>query len=266
MPGTVRPDELEPGDVFLYRGTGLVSRLIRLFDGSEYSHASIWDGRNVAEAIAAGVKSRELATSVGGTRVDVFRFRSDSGHGLGDPECPAQPVLDDIARFVSQGERYAYEQDLLLALLTTTRKLPFGGWASGLGVLLRTVLDSAAEFLETIVAAGKQPMICSELVYRCYDEAGAAYRLRIVGADILMRHSLHEAALLQSTPLATPEKGDRELQDLSAAGERFLHAYAAAKGTKVPLTALETTAIPDFVTPRDLRSSPNLSSVGRLVL
>jgi len=66
--------DLKSGDVLLYHSTVFLSRLIELFDGGSYSHASIYDGDHV-EAFDSGVRSRKLAESLdGATYVDVYRL------------------------------------------------------------------------------------------------------------------------------------------------------------------------------------------------
>lgn len=264
MSATIKLEELKAGDVLLYQGTSFISRMIRLFDGSEYSHSSVYDGAKIAEAVAEGVVSHTVKESVADIVVDVYRFRSASGAKLGDPEFPVDPVTSRIKYYLSRHERYAYEQILFLAVLATTRRLPVVGWIPGLGSLLRTVLDSATDILNKIIAAGKEPMICSELVYRCYDEAAEdKYHLKIIGAEVLMRHSLHEAASMGLTTLGEAGRGDREQQELLAASETFLRRYATAKGMRMPM-AFGMPVVADFVTPRDLKSSPNLNFAGTL--
>jgi len=259
----LKSSELQPGDVLLYSGSSFLDSLIRFFDGSEYNHSSIFDGTDVAEAVAAGVVSDSIAESIQDQDyVDIYRFNSDDGTPLGGPGYPPDPVLGRIAYYVAQHDRYAYEQLLLLALLTTTRRLPFIGWVPGLASLLRTILDGAAEALNQIIAAGKQPMICSELVYRCYSEAGDKYGLEIVGAEIVARNSLYELALRGSTSLGPGDQESREIQDLLAASQTFLRRYAIARRPRAPLSVAQVVA--DFVTPRDLKTSPNLLCIGRL--
>jgi cell wall-associated NlpC family hydrolase len=87
----IKPSELQPGDVLLYHGNSFISRLIRLFDGTEYSHASIWVGDHVVEAIGQGVVGRSLAVSTADVKyTDVYRYRNkDSGLNPGDEAVPA---------------------------------------------------------------------------------------------------------------------------------------------------------------------------------
>ncbi len=258
MSKAILPSELKAGDVLLYRGTAWVSDMIRLFDGGGYSHSGIYDGSKVAEVIADGLVYRWVGDSIEKHKsVHVWRFRSSTGHELDDPEYGAMPVIDRIRHYVAQGANYAYEGVILLAFLVATRRLPFDGWVPGLGRMLRTIFDSAADALNEILSAGREPMICSELIYRCYCEAGDPYKLEIVGADILRQYSIHDSVKRGAPPFTGFEGGNREVQELAASAEAFLHRFAAA-------TKTETRAVPDFVTPRDLEYSPTLHYVGAL--
>lgn len=265
MSTPIKPDELQTGDVLLYHGTAFVSKLIRLFDGGDYSHAGVYTGADVAEAVGDGIVARPLPTSVAGAKyVDVYRFISASGKKLNDADYPVRPVSDRIVLYLNQRDRYAYEQILLLAFLASTRRLPVVGWIPGLGRILRTILDSAGEFLSDLISRRREPMICSELVYRVYGEAEAdKYKLKIVGADALRAMSVSAfAAAASAQPLPGPEQQD--LRELQVAVEDFLAKYAAAKQAGAAPGVITAFAVPDFVTPGDLQRSPNLYKVGTL--
>jgi hypothetical protein len=157
------PIAVEPrlGDVLLYERSGVVSSLIRLFDGTDFSHAGLYVGDDeVGEAVAKGVVRQPLAVSVrGAKRVRVRRLIAPA---------PLDPVVDRARQILAEGERYSYEQIMLLAFLCLTRRLPL---TPSLHLLVRRVLDSAASRVAALLAGGREPMICSEFVYRCYDEA-----------------------------------------------------------------------------------------------
>ncbi len=159
--------QLMPGDVLLYRGKGRISDAIRFIDRSEVSHAGLFlgrhgeQGRTVGEAIREGVIRRQLPKSIEHAEwVESRRLK----------EAPASldPVLDRAAHYLKRGERYAFEQILLLAFLCITRNL---AGSSVLGRLIRETLDAASAFLLQLFNAGREPMICSEFVFRCYREA-----------------------------------------------------------------------------------------------
>jgi hypothetical protein len=283
MSNKVLPNQLQPGDVLLFHGTGFISEMIRLFDGSQYSHAAFYSGQKVVEAIGSGITSRPLAESVSGAKyVDVCRFISKDGHRLGDAGYAAQPVLNTAGQFVAKADRYAYEQLVLLAALAGSRRIPVVSDIPFLRWILRNILDNAAEIISEIVAAGKEPMICSELVYRCYTESGPQYDLVIRGADTL-------AARARSLPvlggsLAASAGHSQEAEAIQAELDAFMAKYQRAKiqgrmaanakagkpagkkkgGVAATSAGGMALAVADFVTPRDLRDSPDLTLIGTL--
>jgi hypothetical protein len=161
MSDTVGVGALRPADVLLYHGTGWLARLIRFFDGTDFNHAGLCLGDgSVAEAQAPGVIRQGVEPSVAGrVKVLVRRLKQDVS---------LDPVVARGLQIVDEGHRYAFEQLLLLAFLGLTRKLKA---TPILRTLLRKALDRAASVASGIIGAGKEPMICSEFVYRCYDEA-----------------------------------------------------------------------------------------------
>jgi hypothetical protein len=154
---------LAPMDVLLYRGQGFISRAIQLFDGTDVSHASIYLGnRAVGEAGWQGVIRNDLATSIAESRWVVARRMKATP--LPDPA----PVLRRAEAYIRDGAPYGYHQLLLLAFLCITRKVKV---TPILDTLVRRVLDGVVGLLNTLLGGGRRVMICSEYVYRCYDEA-----------------------------------------------------------------------------------------------
>jgi hypothetical protein len=158
--------QLMPGDVLLCRSKGWISDAIRFIDRSEVNHASLFlgryqeMGRTVGEAIREGVVRQELPKSL--EHAEWVESRR-----LKEPPASLDPVLERAAHYLKSGERYAFEQILLLAFLCITRNL---AGSSVLGRLIRETLDAAAAFLLRLFNTGREPMICSEFVFRCYNE------------------------------------------------------------------------------------------------
>jgi hypothetical protein len=246
MERDIEVHELKPCDILLYHGYSTISQLIQWFDGSEYSHSSVYNGSVVTEATQEGVIQSTIRDTMANTEyVEVYRLRKN-GEFIGSDALPYRPVLGVVERYAAEGDRFAYEAILLLAILCTARRLPLP--------FLRWALDQAASLLNEIAEAGKEPMVCSELVYRCFSEAGLQYRPGIRGADVRSRiAALHEKA---ETVSASDEAVDAFLKKYAAAGR---HKSRKQKGK----TAFEPE--PDFVTPRDLKKSPDLVKIGRLV-
>jgi hypothetical protein len=158
--------QLMPGDVLLCRSKGWICDAIRFIDRSEVSHAGLFlgryeeKGRTVGEAIREGLIRRELPKSL--EHVEWVESRR-----LKEPPASLNPVMERAAHYLKSGERYAFEQILLLAFLCITRNL---SGSSVLGRLIRETLDAAAAFLLRLFNTGREPMICSEFVFRCYNE------------------------------------------------------------------------------------------------
>jgi hypothetical protein len=161
MDSVIKASDLVAGDVLLYKGTGFISRAIQFFDGTDFSHAALYlgDGR-VGEAIATGLKRRDYVEGAADIWVQAHRLK--------DVVPTMEPVLEVANAYLDEGNRYGYEQLLLLAFLCLTRKLRF---TPSLRRLIRTVLDASAAVLTRMLSENREPMICSEFVYRAYDEA-----------------------------------------------------------------------------------------------
>jgi hypothetical protein len=161
---TVKLADLKPGDVLLARGTAWISRAIETLDGHGISHAALYAGDgNVDEATREGVKQRTIVYAAEDD--EWIRVRR-----IGDPLLAADAIAK-AKTFIAEGDRYSYEQMVLLAMMTLTRRIPF---TPSVGVVVRRILDQAAEILNKMIMAlegqKKEPMICSELVFRCFDE------------------------------------------------------------------------------------------------
>lgn len=155
--------EVQPADVLLFRGDSWVSKAIRWFDRSDVNHAAIALGPSrIGEANFGGLETTPLNHAIGKNSRTILMRHVDG------PDS-ALPVA--IAnQYMTSGVPYGFHQIVLLALLSVTRQIPLPGLARR---LVRSALDSAADVLGAYLDsdAGNRFMICSEYVYRCYDEA-----------------------------------------------------------------------------------------------
>ena len=233
----LKPDNLQPADILLYHGTGWIADAIRFFDYGgqdsepQYSHVAIYTDKGVIEAVAHGVVGQSLAKSVKGSKyVDVWRWCDDKGVEMGQGGYNPKYVVENARQFVRDKERYAFEQLFLLAILCTGAD--YGGliWR----LLLEYKLKKALKKLIKKAAQGKEPMICSELVYRCFQEAHPPYgmsvdRIVYLMSNTSLRWEPHRVEILMKM-LAE----DQSLADA------------------------------DWVTPRGIQESPNTVKKGRL--
>lgn len=242
VPLAVSTADLRPGDVLLVRGTTTLARLIRQFDGGSYAHAALWDGERVVEAVREGVVARPLSHSLRRRDVvDVFRYQPPAGSVVPEPGALEIGVAARAREWAAQGQRYAYEQLVLLAVLSLMRR---GNLPPQHRRLVRSVGDRAAARLADLAEVGRQPMICSELVFRCFAEAETAGQWTLA----LARVDGDPPPLADVSPAVSVE----------AARERLLGALARVR------PSVDARVEPDFVTPADLEHSPSLVRLGRL--
>lgn len=222
-----------------------------MFDGTDYSHAGIWDGKNVTEALGDGVVTRSLGESVSSAKFVGIARLMKKGNELGSPKLPSDPVLTKGIKFFQDNpSKYAYEEILLLAVLALTRRIPVP--------FLRGILDHAAGVINDILARGKEPVICSELVFRCFLLAGPDYVPHIVGASRFGELLSLNARVGQSAALTDDEYERSRL--VTEYLDLYLHAKQDTETRPFEIKATN----PNFVTPGDLFKSPDLKFQGIL--
>jgi hypothetical protein len=106
--------DIATGDVLMYRGRSLVSRVICAVTGSPYSHAGMavwWSGRlMVMEAVGRGVIVTPLSANVRGYHGDVEWFQPVHPLSAGE-----QGRMVDVAQ-AELGKEYAQWRTILLGL------------------------------------------------------------------------------------------------------------------------------------------------------
>ncbi len=157
-------------DILLYHGDGLLARAIRFFDGTNYNHASLNVGnipnvasKTIEEAEALGVITRSVDISIANYAPVIVKR-------LNNRPSDMSPVINKAKEFV--GDRYGYEQLLLLALICSVRRIRVN---TAVAKFVNKLLESAASIILTYTNGNRHALICSELVYRCYDEAVNGY-------------------------------------------------------------------------------------------
>ena len=194
--------DIRPGDVLLFHGNGFVSWAIRWFDGTDVNHTAIAiDADNMGEAVGSGLRDDPIAAAIkSNVRTYVRRLPVTSA---------MTPVVSVAQKYLDSNVPYAYEELVLLAVLSMTRRAPISNPL--MRRVLRSTLDHAAELLNSLVDRGSDLMICSEYVYRCYDEAGdPAFHLTIDGTAMVAAEADSDGTLLEwaRTQPDPPPKAD----------------------------------------------------------
>jgi hypothetical protein len=141
-------DRVEDGDIFLFRGQYLISKLFEKVDHSYYSHAALaawWGGRlMILQAEGPGIQAIPLSVAVGTYpgRADWYKLKKES---------------------FPDGERS-------LAAVLTEAKSDLG-LSYGFGDLLRNIWHFIAK-VKLADPSWPRAMFCSEYVERCFREGG----------------------------------------------------------------------------------------------
>lgn len=269
---TLRVEDLHPGDVLLHMGAGELSKLIAWVGDSAYSHAAmvIGDGQLI-EAAASGVRHAGL----------VDRTHMVANFAYVDAFRPLRPTPRDAngrtqllaAADAYLGRPYPMTSLFTLGLVCAVRnKIPGD---EKLRAALRMALD-------LVVHDDASQVVCSELVYRAFDEASTtpthALRLPVITRPVqdtplpkINLGALFEECLddyRRSRPHATAPT----LMAAAATEPAELEDLVAQARVRLGLDGLRTSGTGDYapnpktVLPADLEFSPGLQKIGRLPL
>jgi len=257
---------LQPCDVLLCRGEGRFSDMIVLLDGGTYSHAALYagkiDGKHcVIQATGRGVVCDPIEKIQEEIFVDVFRFNKDK-HKLGEKNYPWEPILEIGQAYVDSHVKYAYDHLIILALLAITRDIPLDSFSKK---LLRGILDQAADLIFRLLDKGIVPMVCSELVYRCYDEADNNKKYQLSISDFTVNKFMKNSQEAKTAVSTIENTVDNNMDiALKKSKERFLEAYNKVKEKENSMKWSINDLADSCVSPKDFEYSKDLIKIGRL--
>lgn len=250
--------DLREGDILLSSTDEMVSRLIKLFDRSKYSHAALYSTEGVYESLFEGVVCNPLAKSLEGcTLVDVYR------HKEGPTAEQIRTVLATARGITEEKSKYGFLAGALLGLISIQRAV---------GPLLtheaeaRNLIDQATQQLHAW-GQGRRHYICSDFVATCLKSAGPGAQLEIaLRGQVFM--DFDEVTMPDGSPLTRPDR------ELLKALLRVNH-----PGELVPTSQAGIQMMPfgepdpqpyslvlSFVTPSDIARAQNLRHIGTLKL
>jgi predicted protein tyrosine phosphatase len=166
----MKMDELKPGDVLLSYGNGKISDLVKQVGGGDYSHAAFFDGKRIIEAGSDGVISSTIEEDIKQQKyIDVYRFKSASDNTCEDPDWSLDPVIKQAHMYLNNKTYYADNQLYLLVVLITLRRKYLKNLADAIAFYV--LLDEVFDLLKSKSDGKTKSVVCSEFVYRCFDEA-----------------------------------------------------------------------------------------------
>ncbi len=258
---------LRPGDVLLSSSDDPLSAFIRELDGSEYSHAGIWSGDGVIEAVRAGIIERTLEECIEKserTVVDAYRHRTASASLAAVAQARRQVGKDYPLRWAS----------ILGAVCSLVRLVPrpISG-SSQVAHLGQRVVEQLRE------ADADKCMSCCELVAQAYLDAGVRLQVDAVRRGHFAAGSAYTAASKMKSYKAERGFADGDSTEWESLVNEIADAYEQLVGQSPPLGEADLALAlrhygrirrvgedwsPAFVTPYQLATSPDFERLGRL--
>ena len=176
--------ELQPGDILLFSGAkDRISRAIMLLTDSLVTHSALSYKKNgeIVEETPPSIRTSKLdihSERLKGRKIYVNRFNKHQNS--------MAPVLEAATGYLNQEIPYAKNNLYLLGLILIYEK-----WTPN--TLLKKVMikifkklaSLIGEYINKYKSPGKLPMVCSQFVYQCYEDAGSDYHLRIKNGSLV---------------------------------------------------------------------------------
>jgi hypothetical protein len=226
---------LEPFDLLLFHGHTLLNKAIQACTDSKYNHAALYIGGKlykrgagignvdrydyeVLHAIGKGLLRQTIreAWADSDKFISVYRYKKRITFEQRDK------LTETANKYLNAPERYSVEALLCLAFASQLR--------ADSNFISRKLVDATFQSINDAFEDGKEPVDCSEIAYRIFDESGLPIRI--------LPEGLHE------------EFNNTDNIDILD--------FMARKDNMFKVSA-------DFVTPHDLSMSPDFGYVGDLV-
>jgi hypothetical protein len=164
--------DMKPGDIILFKAEDdWISKAIALLTRSDVTHAALYMGEGIlADEEFIGLACHRISQPASNTRgIYVRRLKNVND---------IAPVLDASKRYIDKKEPYDMSALVLLALILLYRDVPAHLIPKP---ILNRILKEAARSLDVLINQhrypGQKPMVCSQFVFQCYEDAGGIYKL-----------------------------------------------------------------------------------------
>jgi len=157
---------LKTGDIIMHYGDDIIARMIHKFNDTQYNHCSIYDKDGyLYESVSGGVQRKKIEESVcvqKSHELTILRLKD------------SKEDLDDVIKIIKEEylheESYAISQILLLFLLSL-KKYYLEKDSSFIKKYTYKKMIYSCHFLEKIFDPNNSRHLCTELIYRAYEEA-----------------------------------------------------------------------------------------------
>jgi hypothetical protein len=169
-------NDLKSGDVLLFSGEkgSFISEAIMFLTNSPVSHAALVysDPSTIVEETPPAVQVNPARKRFEGRTVYVNRLKKEP--------TSLSPVIEAAAGYVNDDEPYAMSNLYLVGLLLIYKKFTASTPVQKAMIkILKRLTAHIIDYINKHKTPGKLPMVCSQFVYQCFEDAGGEYRLNI---------------------------------------------------------------------------------------
>ncbi len=184
--------KLKAGDIMTFEGErnedgklDPLSHLIMILTDSEVSHAGLFiqeDPPAMADAALSGLHAHLVADKGTPLRpVHICRVKKTDDTNI-------SPVINAAKKYIEQNLVYPLPDLILLGMILIYKNISHVSLKQKVVIgLLKLVTAKIKSILEDKKYEGKRPMICSEFVYQCYEDASKIdpqFKLVLKNADL----------------------------------------------------------------------------------
>ncbi len=175
-------NDLKPADILLFSGEkgSWISEAIMFLTDSPVSHAAMTytSGEELVEESPPAVQVNDTEKRFKGRTIYVMRL---------DPSKDSMvPVLDATTLYLNEAEPYAMSNLYLVGMLLLYKKFsPRTPVQKVMIKIFKKLAGIIIKYINKHKNPDKLPMVCSQFVYQCYEDAGAGYKLKIKDSVLL---------------------------------------------------------------------------------
>lgn len=211
-------EQRRAGDILIFQAEDdWIGKSIALLTKSDVSHSSILlTPDSMAEMGGNGISVNRIEDAPQGRESYLLRL---------DPEKDPAPLVAAAQAYVEAGTRYDFPDLVILAGLLIYRAVrPTPRWQKITDLILNQACVMLDKLLDKLLHKGeKSPaMVCSQLVYQCYYDCGADYRIVLKDAllqDAVAPDTVCLASLIDELP---GDAGRMTAENTSGEGEDSL--------------------------------------------
>ncbi len=166
--------DINVGDVLLFSAekNSAISQIISWLTNSSVSHAGMYYSKDKFSFINQNPPQVAIGQVDKTKNRTIYVYRHNSS-------LPTEPVINAATRYLNNKDPYDMAELYFIGLLLLYKKVSIPNRTQKIIIMiLKKLTASIVEHINKHKNPGKNPMVCSQFVAQCFEDAGSAYRLR----------------------------------------------------------------------------------------